>query len=153
MAVMVKVAGVGFHIAAVRPRTIYHWGQCLYALSPIYLKAVLLPKMSILFTYLRVFTHRTYRHTTYALMVIVIASWLGYGFAVSFQCHPVTFVWDKNISGVTCINLEALYKAVNGPMIATDLVMIALPIPMVWHLKTTRLRKAGLTLAFAAGGM
>ena len=150
---MVKVAGVGYHISAVSPSTLNHWAKCIFALSWIYLTAVLLPKMSILCTYLRVFTTRNLRLATYALMAIVIATFLSYGFAVTFQCHPVAFAWDKKIAGGTCFSIEALYKAVNGPLIATDVVMIGLPIPMVWHLQTTRLRKAGLTLAFMAGSV
>lgn len=109
--------------------------------------------MSILFTYLRVFTNGNLRLVTYALMAIVFATWLGYGLGNTFQCHPIAFAWDKKIPGGTCYNVVAFYKAVNGPLIATDVVMIGLPIPMVWHLQTTRLRKAGLTLAFMAGGM
>ena len=150
---MVKIAGVGYHIATVSPATLIHWAKCVYALPWIYLTAVLLPKMSILCTYLRVFTHRNLRLATYALMAIVIASWLGYGLGITFQCHPIAFAWDKQIPGGTCYNVEAFYKAVNGPLIATDVVMIGLPIPMVWHLQTTRLRKAGLTLAFMAGSV
>ena len=85
-------------------------------------------------------------------MVIVIASWLGYELGITFECRQIAFAWDKNIPDGTCYNVEAFYKAVNGPLIATD-VMIGLPIPMVWHLQTMRLRKAGLTLAFMAGGV
>ena len=53
---MVKVAGVGYHITTVSPATLTLWAECVCALPWMYLTAVLLPKMSILCTYLRVFT-------------------------------------------------------------------------------------------------
>ena len=151
--VMVKIAGVGYHLPAVSPPTVVLWAKTVYALPWIYFTAVLLPKLSILLTYLRVFIKRRLRQATYLLMAIIIATWLSYGLVITFQCKPVDFAWNKTIVGGSCINIEAFYKAVNGPLIITDVFMIALPIPTLWHLKVSRIKKVGLTFAFAAGSV
>ena len=151
LAVMARVAGVGYHIKEVPLVTVHGWARCIYALSSIHLTAVLIPRMSVLAVYLRVLTDRTLRRAPDGLMVIVVAPWLRYGLAITFECKPVAFAWNKDLPGGRCHNVEAFHKAINGPSIAPDVVMIALRIPMVCNLKTTRLKKYRSTLAVMAG--
>ncbi|RDL36933.1 uncharacterized protein BP5553_04366 [Venustampulla echinocandica] len=150
------VAGVGRHAAYVRkehPHQLVQWAKCIYALEWIYLAAVALPKLSILFLYLRIFVARFTRLVTYILMATVIANWAAFLLASIFQCSPVRFQWDKSTPGGKCFNVPLFYKLVNVPNIATDLVILVLPLPTVWHLKVSRAKKFGLTLVFLTGSI
>lgn len=153
---MVDVAGVGRHPAAVlmdNPIQMVAWAKSLYALEWLYLTAVTLPKISILSLYLRIFTMRDARVTCYILMFMLVAKWIAFIFATTFQCSPVAYQWDKSLTGGTCVNVLALYKASSAPNIATDAVMLILPIPIVWRLKASMICKLGLMVVFMTGSV
>lgn len=153
---MVHDAGVGRHLVAVmrsNPAQITAWAKSLYALEWLYLSSVALPKISILCLFLRIFTDRGARITTYVLIAIVAANWFVWIIAATFQCSPVPYQWDKTIKDGSCFNVSAFYKASSAPNIATDAVILVLPVPTVWRLKATKIRKLGITFVFLAGSM
>lgn len=65
----------------------------------------------------------------------------------------MAFQWDKTIPGGHCFNVEAYFKSTSVPNIATDLVILVLPLPMVANLKVTLSRKLGLWFVFLVGSM
>ncbi|MCJ1389690.1 hypothetical protein MMC18_002547 [Xylographa bjoerkii] len=149
-------AGVGRHLAEVvtyHPDQLVSWEKSLYALEWLYLASIALPKISIVALYLRIFTSRTARFTCYLLIFIIVANWISFLFASTFQCSPIAYQWDKTIEGGTCFNIEAAFKASGAPNIATDAVILVLPIPTVWRLKASWIRKAGLMFIFLMGGI
>lgn len=153
---MVNDAGVGHHLAAVllhNSTELVSWAKSLYALEWLYLTAVALPKISVLCLYLRLFTNRTARLTCYMLIGVIVANWVAFLLASTFQCSPVVYQWNKSIADGKCFNVEALYKASSAPNIATDVVILILPIPTVWLLKASRIRKLGLMLVFLTGSV
>lgn len=153
---MVNDAGVGHHLAAVllhNSTDLVSWAKSLYALEWLYLTAVALPKISVLCLYLRLFTNRTARLTCYILIGVIIANWIAFLLASTFQCSPVVYQWDKSVADGKCFNVGALYKASSAPNIATDVVILILPIPTVWLLKASRIRKLGLMLVFLTGSV
>ncbi|MCJ1403834.1 hypothetical protein MMC11_007057 [Xylographa trunciseda] len=152
----VTVAGVGRHLAEVvtyHPDQLVSWEKSLYALEWLYLSSIALPKISIVALYLRIFTSRTARITCYILIFVIVANWISFIFASTFQCSPIAFQWDKTIAGGTCFNIEAAFKASGAPNIATDAVILVLPIPTVWRLKASWVRKAGLMIVFLTGSI
>ncbi|KAL9014981.1 MAG: hypothetical protein Q9173_000377 [Seirophora scorigena] len=83
-------------------------------------------KLSVLMFYARVFrTVRAYR----------IAIWTELG-----PTHPGH-----------CLNREANFWGAALPNVLTDLILLILPMPMLWHVQTTVRRKIGLFGVFAAG--
>ena len=149
-------AGVGRHLAAVlkyHPTEFAVWAKTLYALDWLYLSSVALPKMSILFLYLRIFTNRGARLTCYILLGITVAIWVAFTIAFNLQCIPLAYQWDKKIPGGHCFNVGAYYKATSAPNIITDIVILILPIPTVLNLQTTATRKLGLFFVFLVGSM
>lgn len=149
-------AGVGRHLAEVlenHPAQLTEWAKHLYALEWLYLTSVALPKMSILLLYLRVFTNKGARLTCWLLLGAVVVIWFTFTVAFNLQCIPLAYTWDKTIPGGHCFDVEAYYKATSAPNIATDVVMLILPIPTVINLQTTTLRKLGLFVVFLVGSM
>jgi hypothetical protein len=153
---MVNSAGVGRHLDAVlmdNPAQVIAWAKSIYALEWLYLTAVALPKISVICLYLRIFTMHSARIACYSLMIIMAANWVAFIFASTFQCSPVAYQWDKSIAGGTCFNVLAFYRASSAPNIATDAAILILPIPTVWQLKASMIRKLGLMLVFLTGSV
>jgi hypothetical protein len=153
---MVKESGVGRHLAYVMhtdPTQVTSWAKSIYALEWLYLPAVALPKISILLLYLRIFQNRAERMISHALIYIVLINWIAYLIAASLQCFPFAYQWDKTIKGGTCVDQPVFYRTVSAPNIATDLVILLLPIRMILELKTSSSRKVGLSLVFLSGSV
>ncbi|TVY75857.1 hypothetical protein LSUE1_G007077, partial [Lachnellula suecica] len=152
----VPAAGVGRHLAYVvktDPSKLIAWGKSLAAVEFLYLCSNPLPKIYVVCLYLRIFTNRAARLTCYILICIMIAIWVAFITASATKCHPFAAQWDKAIPGGHCVNIEAYYQSTSAPNIATDLVILILPIPTVIGLHASRLRKFGLLLIFIAGSI
>ena len=153
---MVSNAGVGRHLAAVLiedPRKLVNWFKSIYALEWLFFTSVAIPKISILLLYLRIFTTRGARITCYVTIGVIVANWIAYVLAATFQCTPVAYQWDKKIPDGHCFDISAFYKSSSVPNIATDLVVLMLPIPTVLALKASLIRKLGLMFVFLTGSV
>jgi hypothetical protein len=153
---MVHYAGVGRHILhwCITDRTkISSWAKLIFPVELSALLAIATSKLAILTIYLRIFVTPSVRLTTYILIGLVIATWVGESVAGCLQCLPIQYQWDKGAMGGRCFNQLAYYRFLSLPNIATDTVMLVLPMPTVWRLHTTRSQKVGLTFIFLTGSM
>lgn len=154
--VMVNITGAGHHLPAViiqhGPAKLVVWSKMIYASIWIYSVAVVLPKMSILCLYLRIFVRKPQRITCYVLMGVLITHMISTVFAATFECTPVAHLWDKTIAG-HCFDAVAFYRIASLPNIITDVIMLFLPMPMIWHLKLSTARRISLTFVFLTGSM
>ncbi|KAJ5439716.1 uncharacterized protein N7458_010714 [Penicillium daleae] len=107
-------------------------------------------KMSILMLYLRIFPQRWFRITCYALLIILTSYMVAAFFASIFQCTPVTRAWDRSIPG-SCIDITTNWYANAGFSIATDFIILALPMYPIYKSKTPLKRKIALMIVFALG--
>jgi hypothetical protein len=67
-------------------------------------------------------------------------------------CRPLRAFWDLSIKGY-CFNSTALSYYVNTSNMITDLVLFALPIPVILRVRTTRNKKIALVAIFSIGFM
>lgn len=151
---MVRTAGVGYHPEVSwrgHSERVISWAKSLFALEWLYLTGVLLPKLSILFLYLRVFIDRRTRLVCFVLIGIMVANWTAYLLGSIFQCWPISYQWNKTIQGGRCINQLLFYRISSVPNIMTDIIILVLPIPLVWRLNASRIRKLGLSFIFLVG--
>lgn len=109
-------------------------------------------KISILMLYLRIFIQRWFRITCYMLLVIITSYMVAAFFASVFQCTPVARAWDKMIPG-SCINITTNWYANAGFSIATDIIILALPMYPIYKSKTPLKRKIALMVVFAFGAL
>lgn len=153
----VKITYTGWHIAAIPqdviPTLLPRILKITFALEWIYCTAVVLPKLSIVCLYLRVFTGKVAQVSSYAIMAVLISTWIAFVVAATTQCSPVAYAWDKTIPNGKCFNLGAYYSATNVPNTVTDFAMVIIPMPTIWHLHISKIRKLGLTMIFVCGGM
>jgi hypothetical protein len=70
-----------------------------------------------------------------------------------FQCHPVSYFWDKNIKGGVCLNLNSLAYANTAMSMIQDVIIVVLPIPVVSKMNMDRRKKLGVSFMFGLGGL
>ncbi len=69
-----------------------------------------------------------------------------------FPCRPVRGFYDFSVPA-RCIDSVKFYWAQAVLNIATDAIILVLPLPMVWRLQTTLSRKIAISLLFMLGGL
>ncbi|KAL8706261.1 MAG: hypothetical protein Q9201_000698, partial [Fulgogasparrea decipioides] len=66
---------------------------------------------------------------------------------------PVNAFWDSNVKSTRTLDLVKLYTANAAFNIATDTILLFLPLTIVWRLSMTWLQKLGLTAIFCFGAL
>ena len=96
---------------------------------------------------------RFYRISVHTVMLIVAASGIAILFASIFPCHPFAKGYDLLVPPEVghCIDRKAMYSATAGLGVATDVLIIAIPIPMVISLRMSLIKKLFLMSVFAVG--
>ena len=125
--------------------------QYIYAQTIIYAVGLYFVKLSLLILLYRVFgVNRHFRWANYAL----VAFWTVYSLTITlvgfFQCTPVHKAWAPEVDG-HCLNLVELGVASGYINIATDLLILLLPIPMVWSLQLSAKIRLAVMAIFATG--
>lgn len=69
-----------------------------------------------------------------------------------WQCQPIRGAWDKSIHP-TCINLTKNWYANAGYSIATDVLILLLPMQPIWASQLPINQKRALMLVFAMGSL
>ncbi|CAI7625263.1 unnamed protein product [Penicillium palitans] len=145
--------GFGQHIANITtPHRLMTMKACqLFFVSQAFYKLTMnMTKMSILMLYLRIFIQRWFRITCYVLLVIITSYMVGAFFASVFQCTPVARAWNKTIPG-SCIDITTNWYANAGFSIATDIIILTLPMYPLYKSKIILKRKIALMIVFALG--
>ena len=127
--------------------------KAIYAAEQLLYAGFTFPKLSLLFLYLRIFEARWSRVATWVLIGITTACWIGFGLTAVFLCHPVQFYWNRLLPGGHCINIDTFWRAIPPFNIFTDIATLILPIPVVWRLEASKLKKIGVILIFFTGGV
>ena len=120
-----------------------------------YRLATVLPKLAICTLYLRVFNiDACARHVTYSMVVFLIANEIAWLVPAIFICRPISAYWTPGASNRRrCINYNFLGPWTGLLHILSDLVMLAIPIPVLWKLSMGVAKRIGLVITFAAASM
>ena len=102
-----------------------------------YLAATVLIKISLLAFFLRVFPNYAFRMTCKVMIGICVAFGLSFLFALTFQCSPLNYAWERWDGEHTgsCINIYVggfLHAAIN---MVLDLIILLMPMPLLWKLQ------------------
>ncbi|KAL8337700.1 hypothetical protein RB601_006853 [Gaeumannomyces tritici] len=153
--VMTRVGGVGHHVKYLEqhePAKLTGWAQCILAFELIYFVSMCLPKMAIVFLYLRVLNWKgPMRTLAFVVLGLLVATSLAFFVTACFQCRPIAFWWDKSLPGGVCIDVQAFFHSQAIPGIILDAIVIALPLQTVWELKLPVAKRIALVLIFAVG--
>jgi len=155
--VMVKSCGVGYHanqLDALDPEVLVLWAKVLFAFEIVYFVSMTLPKMAILFLYLRVFGWQgRMRIMTQVLLGLVVASGVANVVTTCFMCQPLTYWWDGSVEGGHCIDVQAFFHAQCVPGFALDLPIMVLPLQTIWRLKLPAAKRVALLFVFLVASL
>ncbi|CAI7628390.1 unnamed protein product [Penicillium glandicola] len=142
--------GFGQHIANLTPQHKLMTLKLFFVSQAFYKLTMNMTKMSILMLYLRIFIQRWFRIICHALLAIITSYMVATFFASVFQCTPVARAWNKTIPG-SCIDITTNWYANAGFSIATDIIILALPMYPLYKSKIVLNRKIALMIVFALG--
>ena len=148
--------GLGKHINVLPPQTNFVQTKLYYSFEFLYSCAMCTVKYSVILFQHRIFPIARFRRILKYATVFVIALTCSTILVSIFQCIPIHAFWDTyagELPGGKCVNVK-LYLLTSGAFYAvTDFVLLALPIPVLWKLKTERPQKLLLTGIFTMGLM
>lgn len=84
-------------------------------------------------------------------MFLVVGYNIALIFPLIFTCTPVMKNFDVFITAGSCLNRTPLYMATAVLNMATDIILLVLPVPMIVKLQMPRVQKAGLICIFCVG--
>ncbi|KAF6231454.1 hypothetical protein HO173_010415 [Letharia columbiana] len=149
--------GFGEHIEILPASTIFAVFKVLYAFSLTFIMAMITVKFSVILFLYRIFPIVHFRRILVGAAIFVVC--LGVSlFPVSiWTCTPIHDFWTtlgggvKSRSGGRCVNTQLFYLVSGAINTVTDFALLALPIPLLWRLRTGKLQKSILTVIFTVG--
>ncbi|KAL8676408.1 MAG: hypothetical protein Q9186_007072 [Xanthomendoza sp. 1 TL-2023] len=139
--------GMGKHQDHQTPHEIVKIIQIVYAFTLIIILCFGSLKLSILCLYLRMTPERTHRIALKFIMAFVVVNTVAVLFTNIFECTPISDFWNLNkivTNSMGCINIVTMDIFTNSWSAFEDLVIWALPIPILYKLKVPTARKVGL---------
>lgn len=117
----------------------------LFAFQLIYVLAHPIIKTSILLLYKRIFTFNSqlFKYAWYAVLTYVISCGvMGLSLTLSL-CKPIRFIWEQSFGTAsgTCVDLKAADVGPGVALMAADIMILVLPMPMLWSLQIKWVRK------------
>ncbi|KAK8048152.1 PTH11-typeG-protein-coupled receptor [Apiospora phragmitis] len=145
------IYGYGRHVAILAPDDRMQALKYFWICQITYKSCINLTKASILLLYLRIFGNvMWFRWFCIVLTTIIAIYCVASVTATIFQCTPVPRVYDRTLDG-TCIDNGKFWFANSGFSIATDLIILCIPLPMVYFLQLPRAQKVALFVVFTLG--
>lgn len=124
----------------------------LFTVEIVYLLAVTAIKTSILCLYLRISPSKSFRKVVLAHMVLAVSGGLIATLATILQCMPVAKTWNGALHG-KCFDRGILLEAVVVFNLATNTMILLLPMPMIIGLHMPWRRKLMVLSIFSIGIM
>lgn len=110
-----------------------------------------LVKVSVLLFYSRVFTGIQWLNIALRIVgAIVVSWWIICNFGALFTCDPIAKAWDSKLPG-HCTDTYRTYVGAAIPNVFTDFVLLILPMPILWKLHMTKIKKVALCFVFGLG--
>ncbi|KAJ5218688.1 uncharacterized protein N7498_000787 [Penicillium cinerascens] len=142
--------GLGTHIAYVKPEQLVVYLKTLFTGSILYTCCIASVKLSILMLYRRIFPTKQMKIGVNIVSMIVIL-WAACGILTGcFTCIPTEKLWYPELPG-GCMDLSKFYYGLQVPNIATDAIILFMPMHVVWGLPISRTQKFGLSAIFILG--
>ncbi|OQD85129.1 hypothetical protein PENANT_c011G05538 [Penicillium antarcticum] len=142
--------GLGTHIIYLSPEQIVTYLKTLFTGSILYTGCIACIKLSILMLYRRLFPVKSMKYAVNIVGMIVIL-WAACGIlAGCFICIPTEKLWHPMMQG-GCMNLSKFYYGLQIPNIATDAIILVMPMHIVWNLPISKAQKVGLSGIFVLG--
>ncbi|GKT43042.1 satratoxin biosynthesis SC1 cluster protein 4 [Colletotrichum spaethianum] len=146
--------GLGKDVWTVPFDRITDFGYWFFVMEPMYFGQVTLLKMSLLFFYMRIFSHNSsVKKLIWGTIAFNAVFGVTFIFVAVFQCTPISFYWTKwdlEHQG-TCLDINAIAWAHAGISIVLDFWMLALPLSQIKSLNLHWKKKIGVAMMFFVG--
>lgn len=144
--------GIGMHGNLIPPHILVKQMKAFWATIPFYNAAVLCSKATILMQYFRVFPTRRMRIISWTMIAMLATYGTWCVLSAFLNCIPVAKFWNPAIPGY-CLSMKGLWFSNASTHIATDLAILAIPIPALVALELPKRQKVALIAIFALGGL
>ncbi|TGJ83284.1 hypothetical protein E0Z10_g5503 [Xylaria hypoxylon] len=135
------------HVAVVTDSYEY---KLTYVIDLMWLTLVTTIKVSILHFYTMIFRTKWFRYVVYGFMSFTVAFWIAAFFSDAFFCIPPQKAWLPDTPG-HCGDASTIYIVLASTDLAIDIIVIALPMPILWGLQLAMAKKVSLTFIFGLG--
>ena len=125
--------------------------QTAYAWNVLYTTSYPISRISLVLLYRRVFIQQWVRKVCWFLLFAYVGYAIGSMIADLCAAFPVQSNWNPDIKATRYIDGKALFLANSGFNIATDVILLILPLIVIWTLKRSRANKLGLSAIFCLG--
>lgn len=123
--------------------------QFFYLSVLFYCVAIGMIKLAFLLHYYRVFAVKSQKLIVWTITAMIVWS-LVLIFMAMFPCRPVEKFWKPTTPG-HCLPSQQLYWFNAAGNIVTDVIIFALPIPVLWQLHMPRSQRISLIGIFCLG--
>ncbi|KAH7402831.1 hypothetical protein BKA66DRAFT_564726 [Pyrenochaeta sp. MPI-SDFR-AT-0127] len=139
--------GTGRHDHDLSIAGIEHARHCWFLCYLFYSVSMICSKLSIGFLLLRISIKKIHTWILYAAMFTSIVAGGTFFFVCLFQCHPVSYMWNKSTQSGTCVDttvIAVLAYTYSVFSILSDFTFAIIPGFLVWHLQLKRRAKIAL---------
>ncbi|KAJ5907682.1 hypothetical protein N7495_000364 [Penicillium taxi] len=149
---MILLYGMGLPAAAVAQiggaQAVVQLSKLIYAGDLMYITIVTLVQLSILHYLLFKFQQRGIKGLTYGLMALCLAVWFARLIATAIICVPKGTTTDANVNRK---NRQIVHLGSNISEIVLDGCILLLPIPTLYNMRLSWIRKFGLGVMYILG--
>ncbi|KUI61575.1 hypothetical protein VP1G_08719 [Cytospora mali] len=145
--------GLGQHEDTLTKLQMRHFLISLWVIQRLQPPSLFCVKTSIIIFYIRVFPTRAIRIAGWSIWIYTFLWLVGIWFATLFECHPISYFWDKSIKNGHCLANPLITIGLTSGVLSCvgDIVIFTMPIPVVLGLNMNRRKKAALAAIFAVG--
>ncbi|KAG6986724.1 hypothetical protein G7Y79_00073g098230 [Physcia stellaris] len=147
-----KLSRAGFWELLIHKKRL--WLKGLFIFELFFHTATTLSKFSILAFYHRIFAVPRFRRTLVWVAIVCVVYMVGIDLTILFQCRPLHFVWDKADPTAQghCFDEDKFFKGSGSVNVFLNFLIFALPIPLLFRLRTTFRQQMVLTAIFMLAG-
>ncbi|KAF1992982.1 hypothetical protein P154DRAFT_382808, partial [Amniculicola lignicola CBS 123094] len=145
--------GFGQHVTVLSMEELDVYQKSTVVATILWPTANTLVKLSVLHFYQSIFRNKKLDYAVYILAALTFGYWLATIIAAFVICRPIAYNWNKLTIIGTCGDLLAYYLSTAIINLFIDVVIVALPLPVLWGLQMNFSRKLSLTFIFSMGAL
>ncbi|OTA77934.1 hypothetical protein M434DRAFT_251197 [Hypoxylon sp. CO27-5] len=158
LANMIGVAiGFGDPILSMSPENRLVTMKTIWISPPLWGLSSALVKMSIVSSYMRIWSGRRFKILCYTLLTLLCLFGLTLFFGGMFACVPISLSWTPpspdSRSPSRCMNLPLFMFITSTLNTAADLVIFAIPVPLIRKLQIAKKQQIALIGVFTIGAV
>lgn len=110
-------------------------------------------KVTLLLLIARVFSVReSVSRAIHIFIIVLCIAYVPNQIAKTIICTPIRAFWDKSVKG-QCLQQRKIFIADTTLAIVTDIIILILPIPLTWSMRSPMREKIKIMVLLGAGGV